>query len=359
MSLQTNRLITLPLKDPECREWLKGTNPQFAAVTRDVFGADLGRLRLTFELVPWEKIVKPKGLFFFKALLRPSLFGLLLLPVLGTLVMSSKHFVSEINSSSTLKIALLFFALLFLHLGLIWHQEYRDHLNGVDLWDRERGSGVLRLGWIPAYRLQQGSFLSFALAFVCGFFIFPLNEAYWMVGALALVMTSLFAVNFMPERFRRLGVLDSIIFWLYGPVLVAGTLWAFQIEPKLFHFIWAWWCGFATMVVLQIRQFESFFRQKGLVAKSYVFRFSFDKTKRLIFCEVMLLFIVYPLMLSLLHWGYGVFGALLALYFYREQVSPLMDLSSPLSSKLQFVGKNSLYRLLVMQMIPILLWIFA
>lgn len=351
MNSKTNRLITLALKDPECREWLKGTDPQFAAVTRDVFGTDLGRLRLTFELIPWDKIRKPQTLLFLKTLVRPSLFGLLLLPVVGALVMASVAF--------TWKFALLFCALLFLHLGLIWYQEYRDHLNGVDLWDRERGSGVLRLGWLPAYRLRQASFLSFALALGCGFALLPIEKAIWLLAELALVGLSLWSVNTLPERFRRLGVLDALIFWLYGPVLVFGTLWAFDLQPQTVHYVWAWWCGFATMVILQIRQFESFFRQKGLVAKSYVFRFSFDKTKALIFIETLLLLTAYPLMLSLLHWGYGIFGSLLALYFYREQVAPLMTLNSPLSSKLQFIGKNSLYRLLVLQLVPILLRMFT
>ena len=351
MRTESHRLITLPLKDPECREWLKGTNPQYAAVTRDVFGSDLDRLRLTFELIPWNKIRKPEGLFFLKALTRPSLFGLLLMPVLGTLVMASVSF--------TWHFAVLFLALMFLHLGMIWFQEYRDHLNGVDLWDRERGSGVLRLGWIPAYRLRQGSFLSFALAIACGFVILPTEKSIWLIAGLAIIGLSLFAVNTLPEKLRRLGLIDTMIFWLYGPALVASTVWAFDLQTAWFHWVWAWWCGFATMAILQIRQFESFFRQKGIVAKSYVFRFTFDKTKRLIFAEVILLLTVYPLMLSLLHWGYGVFGALLALYFYRDQVSPLMSLNSPLSSKLQFIGKNSLYRLLVLQLVPILLWIFA
>lgn len=351
MRTENNRLITLPLKDPECREWLKGTNRQFAAVTRDVFGTDLSRLRLTFELVPWTKVKKPEGILFLKALTRPSLFGLLLMPVLGTLVMASVAFAWQF--------VILFFALLCLHLGMIWFQEYRDHLNGVDLWDRERGSGVLRLGWMPAYRLRQGSFLSFLLALVCGFLILPLEKAGLLFAGLFLIALSLFTVNTLPEKLRRLGLIDTMIFWLYGPVLVAGTLWAFDLKITWFHYAWAWWCGFATMAILQIRQFESFFRQKGIVAKSYVFRFTFDKTKRLIFFEVMLLLVTYPLMLSLLHWGYGVFGALLALYFYRDQVSPLIHLNSPLSSKLQHIGKNSLYRLLALQSVPILLWIFA
>lgn len=351
MRQEPNRLITLPLKDPECREWLKGTNVQYAAVTRDVFGSDLGRLRLTFELVPWNKIRKPEGLFFLKALMRPSLFGLLLMPVLGTLVMASVPL--------TWQLVVLFCALLCLHLGMIWFQEYRDHLNGVDLWDRERGSGVLRLGWLPAYRLRQGSFLSFALSIVCGFLILPLAKASWLFAGLFVIAVALSAVNVLPEKLRRLGLIDTMIFWLYGPALVASTVWAFDLQVTWFHYAWAWWCGFATMAILQIRQFESFFRQKGIVAKSYVFRFTFDKTKRLIFAEVMLLLVTYPLMLSLLHWGYGVFGALLALYFYRDQVAPLIKLNSPLSSKLQYIGKNSLYRLLVLQLVPILLWIFA
>ena len=351
MRPQSNRLVTLALQDPECREWLKGTNRQYAAVTKDVFGSDLGRLRLTFELVPWDKVIKPPSLLMWKALLRPSLFGLLLLPVLGALVTAAVPF--------TWNFAFLFFALLFLHFGLIWYQEYRDHLNGVDLWDRERGSGVLRLGWIPAYRLRQGGFLSFALALGCGFAFLPLEKSLWLLVGLKLIGISLWAVNALPERFRRLGVLDAMIFWLYGPILVGGTLWALDIQPQWFHFAWAWWCGFATMVVLQVRQFESFFRQKGLVAKSYVFRFPFEKTKALLYAEVVLLLTVYPLMLSLLHWGYGVFGALLAFYFYRDQVSPLVNLNSPLSSKLQFIGKNSLYRLLVLQLVPILLWVFT
>ena len=351
MRPESNRLITLPLKDPECREWLRGTNPQFAAVTRDVFGADLGRLRLTFELVPWNKVRRPEGLLFLKALTRPSLFGLLLLPVLGTLVMAS--------AAMSWQFVVLFCALLCLHLGMIWFQEYRDHLNGVDLWDRERGSGVLRLGWIPAYRLKQGSFLSFSLATICGFIILPTEKSILLLAGLVLIGAALYAVNALPEKLRRLGLIDTMIFWLYGPALVAGTVWAFDLQATWFHYAWAWWCGFATMAILQIRQFESFFRQKGIVAKSYVFRFTFDKTKRLIFAEVMLLLITYPLMLSLLHWGYGVFGALIALYLYRDQVSPLINLNSPLSSKLQHIGKNSLYRMLVLQLVPILLWIFA
>ncbi|HEY8449957.1 MAG TPA: prenyltransferase [Bacillota bacterium] len=174
-----------------------------------------------------------RGLGAWLEIVRPFSFTASVIPVLVGLAAVLGHGGTRI---ATLPLVLL--GAVAMQAGTNIINEYYDVLSGVDRPESPRASRVLVEGRLDADRARRAAFGCFALALLVAAVV--ASRAGWPVLALTLVgCASGYAYTAPPVQFKYRGLGAVAVFWLMGPLMVAGAAYALSghWSPS------AWWAS--------------------------------------------------------------------------------------------------------------------
>lgn len=321
--------ITLTRNDPEFESYLLGTFSQkLRALPVETFHPQTVRERVTFRLVPREKVSAPPWWKIYFWSCRPELLGLTMGPSIAAWLSNHDRFVEWTRWPS-------WFALLgvfFLHTAAFLMNDVQDHLRGLDRLNRRRGSQVIQRGWVSAAAMKKWAWLNLSLAVLFGvpaFLNAPLQLSIVCGGAILCMFALLF------NRGARWGVSDLALGLLFGPLLSCGIAlasfgicdWRDVVIGLAFGSLTAW--------VLQVRQIENLFRSQATGFRTFLGFWSFDRARAICLTEGALLLVLQPAAALLLEIPFRFFILLpvvsvpLILFIGRLRAA-----ASPLSSSL-------------------------
>lgn len=321
--------ITLTRDDPEFERYLLGTFARDRrALPVETYHASTVRERVTFRVVPFEKLDVPSWWRVYLRSSRPELLGLTLGPAMVAWLSHSANYAEWSRWTSWFALIGLF----FLHTAAFLLNDVQDHLRGQDRANRQRGSRVIQRGWVRAADMKRWAWLNFSLAVLFGvpaFFNAPRDLA--VVCGLAAL--SLLIV--MRGWGTRWGLADLALGLLFGPLLTMGIALASFGEADLDDLLLGVSFGALTVWVFQVRQFEAAFRARPESSRSLIGHLDFDWARRLLVYEGVALLILQPaaamaLKLPLMFLGLtAIVGAPMILTLWK-----FVRAASPLSSNL-------------------------
>lgn len=280
--------ITLTKDDPEFESYLLGTfSRTHRALPVETYNATTARERVTFRLVPVEKVAAPAWwkAYFWSA--RPELFGLTLGPAVAAWLNHSHSLGAWTKWSSWFALLGLF----FLHTAVFLINDVQDHVRGFDRLNRQRGSRVIQKGWARAADMKTWAWMNFALAILFGAPAFrnaPLE-------LLAICVVAFFALAIVVRNaLTRWGAVDLALLLLFGLLLTCGIALASFGEANIHDVFLGGALGALTVWVFQVRQFEDLFRAKIETFRTFLGFRGFDRAKRLVILEGLLLLILQP-----------------------------------------------------------------
>ncbi len=280
--------ITLTKDDPEFEPYLQGTfSETHRALPVETYHAQTARERVTFRVIPIEKIETPAWWKIYFRSCRPELLVLTMGPSIAAWLNHRGAIAEWTRWPSWFALVGIF----FLHTAVFLVNDVQDHLKGFDRLNRRRGSQVIQKGWVSAAGMQHWAYLNLALAILFGvpaFFNAP-GELSVICGA-ALVALCTVLLN----RLARWGVVDLALLLLFGPLLTCGIALASFGTTDLRDAILGFAFGALTIWVLQTRQLENLFRSKPEGFRTFLGFADFDRARVICILEGLLLLIVQP-----------------------------------------------------------------
>ena len=280
--------ITLTRDDPEFEKYLLGT---FAsgrrAIPVETYHPATTRERVTFRVVPVEKLAVPDWWRVYLRSCRPELLGLTLGPAVAAWLNHSASYAEWARWPSWFALIGLF----FLHTAAFLFNDVQDHLRGSDRANRRRGSQVIQAGWVRAVDMKRWAAVNFALAVLFGVPAF-FNAPRDLAVVCGLAGLALLAV--MRGWGARRGLTDLALVALFGPLLTMGTALASFGETDPTDLLLGLAFGAMTVWVLQVRQFEALFRSRPDSSRSFLGHLDFDRARRVLIGEGVLLLLLQP-----------------------------------------------------------------
>lgn len=291
----SSEFITLTKNDPEFESYLLGTfSPSHRALPVETYHAATSRERVTFRVLPIEKVQAPSWwkVYFWSS--RPELFGLTLGPAMAAWLMH----VNDLSQWTKWPSWFALFGLYFLHTAVFLLNDVQDHMRGFDRLNHRRGSQVIQKGWVTAQAMKRWAWLNGALSVLFGvpaFLLAPIHLAgICAAAALALlIVIAKFGV--------RYGACDLALAFLFGPLLVGGISLASFGEISLEDFALGAALGLLTVWVFQVRQFEDLFRARSENFRTFLGHLSFDQARKVVIVEGLLLLLLQPVTAVVLH----------------------------------------------------------
>lgn len=322
-------LITLAKDDPEFSSFLMGTfSPTHRALPEETFHPQTPRERVTFRLVPIDKVKAPAWWMIYIKSCRPELAGLTLGPAVAAWLNQHDRLADWSRWPS-------WFALLgifFLHTAVFLLNDVQDHIRGIDRQNRRRGSQVIQKGWTSAAEMKKWSAVNFALALVFGLPAVIHSPGGLFVVCLA-ALVSLFVV--VQNVGTRWGLSDLALALLFGPLLTAGISLASFGHTNIRDLYVGIAFGSLTLWVLQARQFESLFRTRPEAFRTFLAFQSFDRARRIAIGEGLVMLGIQFAMAWMLELPFTYLGVLpLAAAPLVAAGHRLYKSASPLSSSL-------------------------
>lgn len=330
-------LITLTKNDPEFESYLLGTfSKDHRAIPVETYHADTPRERVTFRVIPWEKVGAPHWLKIYLLSSRPELLGLTMGPAIAAWLNHS-HSLSDWERIPSW-LALL--GLFFLHTAVFIFNDVQDHIHGLDRLNHRRGSQVIQKGWASAAEMKRWGIVNAVLALAFGLPSF-LNAFLPLLAVCAL--TAVAIVIILKNFGTRYGLCDLALIAIFGPLITMGVSLASFGETSIQDFSLGIAMGTLALWVFQTRQFEDLFRSKPSTMRTFLGFLNFDRAHRVVVVEGLILLFVQPavalvLRLPLIFLGFSpVVSIPLILTVQR-----FLKASSPLSSSLVNSSKYAL-----------------
>lgn len=342
--------ITLTKDDPDFDGYLNGSfSKTLRALPIETYHADSIRERVTFRVMPVEKVDRPAWWRVYFWSCRPELLVLTMGPAIATWLSHENQISSWTKWPSWFALIGLF----FMHTAVFLFNDVQDHLRGFDRLNRRRGSQVIQRGWVRAVDMRRWAVLNAGLAVlfaVPAFFNAPLGLL--TVCALAVPLLLVFLTNFGVAY----GLSDIALALLFGPLLTTGIGLASFSEVGLGDILIGTALGLMTAWTLQVRQFENLFRSRPEGFHTILGHLDFDRARRVVIAECTLLLVIQPTLAIQL----GVpLGFLAVLPFVAAPSVLLMgrlkNAASPLSSSLV----HSAWWALGVQLVWTVWWIAA
>jgi len=261
--------LTLGKQDPDFDAYLMGSfSGTHRALPVESYHVATPRERVTFRLVPLEKLSRPPWWMVYFLSCRPALMPLTLGPALAAWL--------EGQAGDGLKLVLVLAGLFFTHAAVMMFLDVQDHIHGGDRANRQRGSQVIQRGWVTAQAMKWWALLNLALALCVSAYILvqaPLALLGVCVGALVLMG------GIAQGWGARFGICDLALVLLFGPLLTAGTALAVSGRVDITNLSLGLALGLMTLWVFQVRQLENLFRSKGATFRTFLGQLSFDRVK--------------------------------------------------------------------------------
>ncbi len=322
-------LITLTKEDPEFESYLLGTfSKTHRALPVETYHADTPRERVTFRIVPLEKVDAPHWLKIYFKSSRPELLALLMGPACAAWLNHSHSLNEWTRIPSWMALAGLF----FLHTAVFILNDVQDHIHGLDRLNHRRGSQVIQKGWASAAEMKRWAWVNAILALLFGAPSF-LNAPLELFAICLIAALSIFVV--IKNVGTRWGLCDLALLLLFGPLITMGIAYASFGESHIQDFVLGLATGSLSVWVFQVRQFEDLFRAKPQSLRSFLGYLNFDRAHRVVVFEGLLLLFIQPsaaivLRLPLI---FLAFSPLISIPLILT-VQRFLKASSPLSSSL-------------------------
>jgi 1,4-dihydroxy-2-naphthoate octaprenyltransferase len=232
-------------------------------------------------------------------------------------------------------------SLTFLHFSLFLFNDYKDHLDEVDLNQSKRKRGIIQLGWATAREVKMWAFVNFSLGAVCA--IPALYKApIFVFGMGGIVVLTFFAVWKLHSLLGKRGLNEYVVSLSLGPLLAFGFSCTVYGEFTWFSLCICIVFGWLASLVFQTKYLEEMVATYLNRRESLIAQLGFDKSKR---------FITYQLIgLPLLSLAVGVYFdemlvafvlTVLLLIFSRYVVSQFQAAQSPMSSQLVHLSRKT------------------
>lgn len=287
----SSEYVTLTKNDPEFESYLLGTfSKTHRALPVETYHAQTARERITFRVLPVDRVDAPVWwkVYFWSA--RPELFGLTLGPAVVTWLYHASSRV-ELAEWTRWPSWLAVVGLFFVHTAVFLLNDVQDHVRGFDRVNHRRGSQVIQKGWVTATAMNRWAWLNGVLAVLFGvpaFLNAPLELALVCLGAA--VALSIVIANFGT----RYGLCDLALLLLFGPLLTMGIALASFAEVRPDDVVLGMAFGSLTLWVFQVRQLEDLFRAKVERFRTFLGYRSFDQARRIAVVESLMLLLIQP-----------------------------------------------------------------
>ena len=321
--------ITLTKGDAEFDAYLLGTfSRTHRALPVETFHPQTARERVTFKLVPREKVAAPRWWVTYFWSSRPELLGLTMGPAIAAWL--NHH--SEIHEWTKWPSWFALLGVFFLHAASFLMNDVQDHLRGLDRQNGRRGSQVIQRGWVSAAAMKNWAYVNFFLAVLFGvpaYLNAPVELS--VICVAAFVGLGVLVWN----KWARWGASDFAVTMLFGPLLTSGIALASFGACDVRDVVLGIAVGALATWALQARQFEYLFRAQPEGFRTFLGFWNFDRARTLCVVEGVLLLLLQPLAAWLL-------GIPLKLFILLPVVSipsilfmgRLRSAASPLSSQL-------------------------
>ncbi len=218
----TTEFKTLGHQDPQFEAYLLGTfSKERMAVPVRTLNVRSLKEEVTFELIDKKNIKSPAFALVLLKLLRPQTLTF----SVGTIVVAYStalklHLPIELGLSLMTLSAVLFF-----HAAINLLNDFYDHMKGHDRMNPNGGSRVIQRAWISAHLVQKLGFGFLFLSLLLGIPVVLQHSS--VVIALAIV-SGLAGLEFSTHKlgFKNLGLGEYLVFFLTGPFLTCGFIWA-------------------------------------------------------------------------------------------------------------------------------------
>jgi 1,4-dihydroxy-2-naphthoate polyprenyltransferase len=333
--------VTITHDDPDFKSYLLGSfSKELRALPLESFSQHSQRERVTFQLVPVHEIRKPAWWkIYFKAC-RPELLGLTLAPFLLTILWQWKQADTSIAFPISFSGALL--GLFFLHVAAFLFNDFRDHMQGVDLANRRRGSQVIQKGWASAREVRGWAIVNMCLALLCGG-----TALYWHPTPLSWIVlaaaVAVLALSWMPSWLAKRGLSDLLVFAGLGPLLtIAAAITADGIvQPQVILLGTAF--GSLAVLTLQVRQMENLFRAGQDSFRTFIGGLDFDRAKLIVLAQMLFVAAIQVAMAArIFHRAVAVVGFVFAFIPLAILFWQIRRAASPVSSDLIHLGRRAI-----------------
>lgn len=329
-----SQFITVKRNDPDFSNYLTGRfSTQQRAIPIRSFRTGDADESFTFELQDVSAVRQPHILIVLLRLIRWPLLTLTVVPAVFTAL------VVRPVTLNTLPYEYIFgfLSLIFFHSGLFAWNDYRDHIYGWDWHYQKAGTRTIQRGYLAAYQVKRIAWLALILSVA---FAVPVLWGRWYVLGFP-VFAFLFGASVSAFRsFPKLKILmeQVTVFFCFGPLLVFGAAFYFLgtamgDHNAIFTMI-ALLFGLAALLYFHARQFSHLMLDDRSNAMTLAVQLGFDRMKRLLILEVILLLFLVTSFLILLRfspWSWLTAAPLLIWLVRLAQLTSRCD--GPVSSR--------------------------
>ncbi len=272
--------ITLTKGDPEFESYLLGTfDSKSRALPVETFEGKNSGERVTFRIVPLDKLNVPPWWKVYFLSIRPELAGLTLGPAAAAWL---NHSGAALSQWTRWPSWLALLGIFFLFAAACLYNDYQDHMQGGDRRNRQRGSQVIQKGWVTAIQMRRWAVLNAALALVFGvpaFFNAPLALSLICLGAAV-------AIFIISQKWGlRAGLVDLSLMLLFGPLLTCGIALASYSDFNSGDIFLGVAFGLLTVWVFHLRQLEFLFRARPESFRTFLGFLPFEKVRLVLVME--------------------------------------------------------------------------
>ena len=148
---------------------------------------------------------------------RPKTLAASLAPVLVGTVMAV-----EAGSGAPVAAAVTFLSATLIQVGVNYHNDYTDYLQGADTDDRVGPLRVTQAGLVPPATMRRATVVVFGVAVAAGAYLIYRGGWPILVVGVASIATAIWYTA-GPYSLAALGLADLAVFLFFGPVAVGGT----------------------------------------------------------------------------------------------------------------------------------------
>lgn len=313
------QFITVAKSSPDFDAYMSGRfSKTHVAIPIQNFDNHIENSRVTFEILERKANTKTRLAAAYFRLMRFELLPLTLGAMLSAVALA--------NGFQNNLVFFMLISLVFVHAGIFALNDYRDYLSGVDRIRKNGGTRVLIGGHVAAFQVKSLSIVLILVGFIFAIPVF-LHQPFTFAYALAVAV---FALLFIGKL--RAGISS---FLLFGPLLVSGAAIGTGVGVKmLLTKDWLFLSclgGAMACLYLHARQFSTVFDDHMAKVKTIATRIGFDRTRYLLFFEVLLCcFLAASLQKHLFSFVTVSVASLILFYFVYRTKTPVSSFAEKL-----------------------------
>lgn len=355
-------LLTLDKKDDRFLGYLLGTfSKEFRAIPVQSLNVHQKTNQVTFKILKKEDIVPPfLGMHWIQILKIRNLI-MVAFPVFLTIInlLSARQPIEWIYGTLA---SLGAFSLL---IAVNLHNDYLDHLSGLDRLHPDSRSRVIQKGWVTASQMKNWSFF---YGFLGGLLGLPSLIQFPQVGfvILAVVVIGLVGLTSykMGLRYRRWSELS--VFFLLGPVLSSGLHFSFgglSLNAEFWKaIIFGTYSGLLSLFYLNIKNYEQIMVNDQARFVNTVSYLGFERSKWFLafFWVILVLGLLVFYLMGAELWSF-LSALVISSFFTYKFLKKLFRLQSPIGSQIAeccFTAKLGSLTLMIIWSLDLLLKLF-